>query len=129
MTQGPYGYDYNPAQQNARFDPEKHLEQMALGQRNMLGHGALGTEAKQRQQGNVTREVQQLEKNLHVLASVIDSLDMRLASACIPSPETSPGLRGSDGGGCPLANQLAAFNSMLSVQINRIEMLYQGVDL
>jgi hypothetical protein len=129
MIQGPYGYDYNPAQQNARFDPEKHLEQMALGQRNMLGHGALGTEAKQRQQGNVTREIQQLEKNLNALICVIDELDIRLASACLPIPETASGLRTSDGGGCPLANQLAAFNSMLSVQINRIEMLYQGVDL
>ena len=122
-------YDYNPAQQSARFDPERHLEQVALGQRNMLGHGALGAEAKQRQQGNVTREIQQLEKNLHALASVIDSLDIRLASACLPIPETASGLRTSDGGGCPLANQLAAFNSMLSVQTSRLEMIYQGVDL
>jgi hypothetical protein len=129
MIQGPYGYDYSPAQQNARFDPEKHLEQMALGQRNMLGHGALGAEAKQRQHGNVTREMQQLEKNLQALASVIDSLDMRLASACLPIPETASGLRTSDGGGCALANQLAAFNSMLSTQTSRIEMIYQGVDL
>jgi hypothetical protein len=122
-------YDYNPAQQNARFDPEKHLEQVALGQRNMLGHGVLGAEAKQRQQGNVTREIQQLEKNLHALANAIDSLDIRLASACLPIPETASGLRTSDGGGCPLANQLAAFNSMLSVQTSRLEMIYQGVDL
>jgi len=77
----------------------------------------------------VTREVQQLEKNLHILASVIDALDNRLAAACLPIPETASGLRTSDGGGCALANQLSAFNSMLSVQVNRIEMLYQGVDL
>ena len=90
---------------------------------------ALSPEAKQRQQGNVTREIQQLEKNLHALASAIESLDIRLASACLPIPEAASGLRTSDGGGCPLANQLAAFNSMLSVQTSRIEMIYQGVDL
>jgi hypothetical protein len=112
----------NPAGQQKRFHPEQSHEQP-------YARAILGAEAKQRQQGNVTREVQQLEKNLHILASVIDSLDNRLASACIPSPETSPGLRGSDGGGCALANQLSEFNAMLSVQINRIEMLYQGVDL
>ena len=107
-------YAYNPAQQQERFQPKA-----------ILG-AQLG---EQRQQGGVTREVQQLEKNLHALASVIDSLDIRLASACIPAPETSPGLRGGSEGGCSLANQLAAFNGMLSVQITRIEMLYQGVDL
>ena len=105
-------YAYNPAQQQERFQPKLGAQ---LGE--------------QRQQGNVTREVQQLEKNLHALASVIDSLDIRLASACIPAPETSPGLRGGSEGGCSLANQLAAFNGMLLCQITRIEMLYQGVDL
>ncbi len=89
----------------------------------------LGAEVKQRQQGNVTREIQQLEKNLHALASVIDALDNRLAYACLPVPETASGLRTSDGGGCALANQLAAFNSMLSTQSSRLEMIYQGVDL
>jgi hypothetical protein len=107
------GYAYNPAQQQEKFHPK----------------AILGAAGEQRQQGNVTREVQQLEKNLHILASVIDALDNRLAAACLPIPETASGLRTSDGGGCALANQLSAFNSMLSVQVNRIEMLYQGVDL
>jgi hypothetical protein len=107
------GYAYNPAQQQEKFHPK----------------AILGASVEQRQQGNVTREVQQLEKNLHILASVIDALDNRLAAACLPIPETASGLRTSDGGGCALANQLSAFNSMLSVQVNRIEMLYQGVDL
>lgn len=93
------------------------------------GGDVLGAEVKQRQHGNVTREVQQLEKNLQALACVIDSLDIRLASACLPIPETASGLRTSDGGGCLLANQLAAFNTMLSAQTSRIEMIYQGVDL
>ena len=107
-------YAHNMAQQQDRFNPK----------------AILGAEVKQRQQGGVTREVQILEKNLHALASVIDSLDSRLSSACIPTPENiASGLRSTDGGGCALANQLAASNSMLSYQINRIEMLYQGVDL
>jgi hypothetical protein len=103
------GYAYNPAY-NSGAIPGASVE-------------------KQRQQGGVTREMQQFEKNLHALASVIDSLDSRLASACIPANETSPGLRGTEGSGCSLANQLSAFNAMLSCQINRIEMIYQGVDL
>jgi hypothetical protein len=112
-----------------RFHPDHHVKQMAQGQERIYAGAILGAEAKQRQQGNVTREIQQLEKNLHALASVIDSLDIRLASACLPIPETASGLRTSDGGGCPLANQLAAFNSMLSTQTSRLEMIYQGVDL
>lgn len=107
------GYAYNPAQQQERFQPK----------------AILGADVKQRQQGGVTREMQQFEKNLHALASVIDSLDSRLASACIPANETSPGLRGTAESGCSLANQLSALNAMLSCQINRIEMIYQGVDL
>jgi hypothetical protein len=93
------------------------------------GGAILGATAQQRPQGSVAREIQQLEKNLHLLAGVIDSLDNRLASVFVPSPETSSGLRSSDGGGCALANQIAGFNSMLSSQISRIEMIHQGVDL
>ena len=119
----------NPAEQQMRFHPDHHAKQMAQGQERIYAGAILGAEAKQRQQGNVTREVQQLEKNLHALASVIDSLDIRLAAACLPIPETASGLRTSDGGGCPLASQLAAFNSMLSTQTSRLEMIYQGVDL
>ena len=123
-SRNPYS---NPAEQQMRFHPDHHAKQLAQGQERMRG-AILGAEVK-RQHGNVTREVQQLEKNLHALASVIDSLDVRLASACISAPETASGLRGSDGGGCALANQLAAFNHMLSSQVNRIEMIHQGVDL
>ena len=119
----------NPAEQQMRFHPDHHAKQMAQGQERIYAGAILGAEAKQRQQGNVTREIQQLEKNLHALASAIESLDIRLASACLPIPEAASGLRTSDGGGCPLANQLAAFNSMLSVQTSRLEMIYQGVDL
>ena len=121
---------YNPAAQQMRFHPDHHAKQMAQGQERLYAGAILGASVeKQRQHGNVTREVQQLEKNLHALASVIDSLDIRLAAACIPAPETASGLRASDSGGCSLANQLAAFNSMLACQVNRIEMIYQGIDL
>jgi hypothetical protein len=108
------GYAYNPAQQQEKFHPGA-IQGAQLGE--------------QRKQSGVTREMQQLEKNLHVLAAAIDNLENRLASACLPIPETASGLRTSDGGGCALANQLAGFNSMLLSQITRIEMLYQGVDL
>jgi len=119
-------YDYNPAQQDARFDPVAHAKQMARMQQDIHAGARLG---EQRQQGGVTREMQELEKNLSILSSTIDALDNRLAAACIPAPEMTSGLRGTEGGGCSLANQLAAFNNMLSYQTTRIEMLYQGIDL
>ena len=120
----------NPVEQQMRFHPDYHAKQMAQGQERLYAGAIPGASIeKQRQQGGVTREMQQFEKNLPALASVIDSLDSRLASACIPANETSPGLRGTEGSGCSLANQLSAFNAMLSCQINRIEMIYQGVDL
>lgn len=132
-------YDYNPAQQNARFDPDVHAKQMAMAQQDIraaftggiAGSGnALGGDIRSaQQQGGVTREMQYLEKNLHALANAIDLLNARLAAACIAAPETAPGLRGVEPSGCALANQLAAFNGMLSHQITRLEMLYQGIDL
>jgi hypothetical protein len=108
-----------------------HMGQYAhnMAKRQEYGEAIQGAQlGEQRKQSGVTREMQQLEKNLHVLAAAIDNLDNRLASICIPAPETASGLR-STGEGCALANQLAGFNSMLLSQITRIEMLYQGVDL
>jgi hypothetical protein len=123
--------DYAP--RNPYSDPWRNATQPKedyYGGQEQAIRGALGPSVeKQRPQGGVAREMQQLEKNLHALASVIDSLDIRLAAACLPIPETAAGLRTSDGGGCPLANQLAAFNTMLSTQTIRIEMICQGVDL
>lgn len=124
------GYAYNPAQQQARFDPDAHIKKMARMQQDIQAGAIQGAQlGEQRKQSGVTRELQQLEKNLHVLAAAIDNLDNRLASVCLSVSETASGLRTSDGGGCALANQLAGFNSMLLSQITRIEMLYQGVDL
>lgn len=109
------GYSYNTVPPQEKFHPGA-IQGAQLGE--------------QRKQSGVTREMQQLEKNLHVLAAAIDNLDNRLASICIPTPENlASGLRTSDGGGCALAHQLAGSNSMLLSQITRIEMIYQGIDL
>jgi len=106
-------YAFNPAQQQERFYPKD----------------ILGAEIKQRQQGGVAREMQQFEKHLNVLINVIDELDRRLATATIPQPELTnlSSVPGPDGSA--LACQLFSFNSMLSRQINRLEAIYQGVDL
>jgi hypothetical protein len=103
-------YAYNPAQQQERFHPNASIE-------------------KVRPQGNVTREVQQYEKYLNALICVIDELDRRLATATVPQPETNGTLRGADQSGSALACQLSSFNNTLSHQINRLEAIYQGVDL
>jgi hypothetical protein len=73
--------------------------------------------------------MQQFEKHLNALICVIDELDRRLATATIPQPETNNSLQGADQSGSALACQLSSFNSMLSRQINRLEAIYQGVDL
>jgi hypothetical protein len=119
-----------PAEQQMRFHPDHHAKQMAQGQERIYAGAVPGASIeKVRSQGNVTREVQQFEKHLNALICVIDELDRRLATATIPAPETSNTLRGSDQSGSALANQLSSFNNMLSHQINRLEAIYQGVDL
>ena len=107
------GYAYNPAQQQERFQPK----------------AILGAPVEQRQQGGVTRELQLYEKHLNALINVIDELDRRLATATVPQPETNnlSSVPGPDGSA--LACQLFSFNSTLSRQINRLEAIYQGVDL
>lgn len=121
---------YNPAEQQTRFHPDHHAKQMAHGQERLYAGAILGASVeKQRPQGNVARELQQYEKHLNALICVIDELDRRLATATIPQPETSNTLRGSDQSGSALASQLSSFNNMLSHQINRLESIYQGVDL
>jgi hypothetical protein len=52
-----------------------------------------------------------------------------LATATIPQPETNnlSSVPGPDGSA--LACQLFSFNGILSRQINRLEAIYQGIDL
>jgi hypothetical protein len=120
----------NPAEQQMRFHPDHHAKQMAQGQERLYAGAISGASIeKQRQQGGVAREVQQFEKHLNSLICVIDELDRRLATATIPQPETNNSLQGADQSGSALACQLSSFNSMLSRQINRLEAIYQGVDL
>ena len=139
MSFNPLAGDYAPQDPYRQYHGQPEAEQKRqqyLGQQN-LSAGAIagnnrvvgGDIRAAHQQGGVTREMQYLEKNLHALANAIDLLDGRLAAACIAAPETAPGLRGMEPSGCTLANQLAAFNGMLSHQITRLEMLYQGIDL
>ena len=117
------GFAYNPAQQQSRFHPEQNHERL-------YAEAISGASfEKQRPQGGVARELQQFEKHLNSLINVIDELDRRLATATIPQPETNNSLQGADQSGSALACQLSSFNNMLSSQINRLEMIYQGVDL
>ena len=132
MITNDFGYggpEYSEAM-NQREAAEKQRQYAHnMAKRQEYGGAIQGAQlGEQRKQSGVAREMQQLEKNLHILAAAIDTLENRLASACLPIPETASGLR-STGEGCALANQLAGFNSMLLSQITRIEMLYQGVDL
>ena len=143
MITGAYGYggpEYSEAM-NQREAAEKQRSMMSRDDamrgdyyrdpatRNMGPQAILGAEVKQRQQGGVAREMQQFEKHLNTLINVIDELDRRLATATVPQPETNnlSSVPGPDGSA--LTCQLFAFNSMLSRQINRLEAIYQGIDL
>ena len=124
------GYAYNPAQQQERFDPDAHIKKMARMQQDIQAGAIQGTQlGEQRKQSGVAREVQQFEKHLNALICVIDELDRRLAVATIPQPEPTNSVQGADQSGSALACQLSSFNNMLSRQINRLEAIYQGVDL
>jgi hypothetical protein len=122
---------YSSAEQRQKgVDLGQYAHHMADKQAYPRGGAILGASIeKQRPQGNVAREMQQFEKHLSSLINVIDELDHRLATATIPQPETNNSLQGADPSGSALACQLSSFNSMLSRQINRLEAIYQGVDL
>ena len=110
-------------------EEEERQKSMYMRQEAMRGAISGASIEKQRLQGGVAREMQQFEKHLNSLINVIDELDRRLAIATIPQPESTnlssvPGPYGS-----ALACQLFSFNSMLSRQINRLEAIYQGIDL
>lgn len=137
MSYDPLSRDYgprdpysNPAAQQMRFHPDYHAKQMAQEQERVYGGAIPGSSVEKQRLGGVPRELQQFEKNLNALICVIDSLDNRLSSATIPTPqETNNTLRGSDQSGSALACQLNSFNSMLSHQIHRLEAIHQGIDL
>jgi isopropylmalate/homocitrate/citramalate synthase len=85
MIEGPYGYEYNPAQQQERFDPKKHLEQMAMGQRNMLGHRAIGTEAMK--ESNISLNLERLDKILSQQEELVTLLEQKLTPFIRPYPK------------------------------------------
>lgn len=108
---------------------EEGERQRSVHMRDEAMRGALSPEAKQRQQGGVARELQQYEKHLNALINVIDELDRRLATATVPQTEANNLSSGPGPVGSALTCQIFSFNSMLSHQINRLEAIYQGVDL
>lgn len=98
-----------------------HMDQQIRG-------AAIGAEATRIESG-LMRELQHMEKNLSALICNIDVLQGRLAMVSIPQPETSPGLRNGPASGSSLTMQLAAFNTILSDQLTRLDSLTQGLDL
>ena len=93
MIEGPYGYEYNPAQQQERFDPKKHLEQMAMGQRNMLGHGAIPSASRGMGTANITEpnnisvNLERMDKILSYQEELITVLEQKLTPFIRPYPK------------------------------------------
>ncbi len=105
-----------------------HLGQSHVGAIRGAGYGA-DAMVEQKRQGGVQRELQYMEKNIYALVSSVDVLYNTLSMVHIPAPETA-GNRATDGGaGSAMAHQLAAFNSILTDQLRRLEALNQGIDL
>ena len=92
IEQRPAGYDYNYAQQNAQFESDRHLEQMAIKPRNMLGHGAiaganraLGQEVMK--EPNISVNIERMDKILSHQEELVTALEQKLTPFIRPYPK------------------------------------------
>jgi hypothetical protein len=128
-------YDYNPAQQNARFDPERHLEQVALGQRNMLGQGAipganrvLGPEVMK--EPNISVNLERMDKILLHQEERMTALEDRLTPFVRPYPkQTREEGHKTDTCQSALAERLHIQTQRADLLCARINALIESIDL
>ena len=128
-------YDYIPAQQSARFDPERHLEQMALGQRNMLGQGAipganrvLGPEVMK--EPNISVNLERMDRILSHQEERMTALEDRLTPFVRPYPKQTRE-EGSKTDTCQsaLAERLHIQTQRADLLCTRINALIESIDL
>lgn len=87
-------YDYNPAQQQARFDPEMHAKQVAMAQQDIratltgaiAGAGrVLGPEVMK--EPNISVNVERMDKILAHQEELLTMLEQRLTPFLRPYPK------------------------------------------
>lgn len=126
-------YDYNPAQQSARFDPERHLEQVALGQRNMLGaipgaNRVLGPEVMK--EPNISVNLERMDKILLHQEERMTALEDRLTPFVRPYPKQTRE-EGHKTATCQsaLAERLHIQTQRADLLCTRINALIESIDL
>jgi hypothetical protein len=135
MIQGPYGYEYNPAQQNEGFDPKKHLEQMALGQRNMLGQGAIPGANRvpvpeAMKESNISVNLERMDRILSHQEERMTELEERLTPFVRPYPKQTRE-EGYKTATCQsaLAERLHIQTQRADLLCTRINALIESIDL
>jgi len=103
---------------------KRHYHEQAI-----RGATPIGIQEVERKESGLMRELRHMEKNLHAMEAVISMLNGRLEPVLIPAPSPDVGLRNTACSGSSLTHQLAAFNSLLSDQLTRLESITQGLDL
>ncbi len=108
---------------------EQVAEKRGHYEQAIRGATPIGIQEVERKESGLMRELRHMEKNLHAMEAVISMLNGRLEPVLIPAPSPDVGLRNTACTGSSLTHQLAAFNSLLSDQLTRLESITQGLDL
>ena len=131
-------YDYNPAQQQARFDPDVHAKRMAMAQQDIRaaltgtisGAGAIGRETLVSRGAGLEYQMERLAKTVASTEELFNQLSTRLTPFVRSLPIQEQEKRTQETGAqSPLADQVSRLADQLD-RINRgMTFLIDGVDL
>ena len=131
-------YDYNPAQQQARFDPDVHAKRMAMAQQDIRaaltgtisGAGAIGRETLVSRGAGLEYQMERLAKIIATNEEMFNQLSTRLTPFVRSLPIQEQEKRTQETGAqSPLADQVSRLADQLD-RINRgMTFLIDGVDL
>ena len=119
------GLNYAGAIQGGISQPEAFRQKMEY-ETQMKQH--LG--AEQRREGQLTRQLQHLEKNVSALCSVVDDLNTKLSPLTVPVPEKEQAGYAHDGTpSSEVASFLERMNGQILLVIRRINSTTREIDL
>jgi hypothetical protein len=122
------GLNYAGAIQGGISQPEAFRQKMEY-ETQMKQH--LGTEQKiQHREGQLTRQLQQLEKNVSALCCIVDDLNAKLSPLTVPVPEKEQAGYTHDGTpSSEVASFLERMNGQILLVIRRINSTTREIDL
>ncbi len=119
------GLNYAGAIQGGISQPEAFRQKMEY-ETQMKQH--LG--AEQRREGQLTRQLQHLEKNVSALCSVVDELNTKLSPLTVPVPEKEQAGYVHDGTpSSEVASFLERMNGQILLVIRRLNSTTREIDL